>query len=91
VRVEEMPENLQTMWHALIALIDNTVTDVPAMPIDTIAKALAKEGFKVGEITGRTHVLDWTEEKNILRKRSDKEKYDSLPGQTNSGLDIYHQ
>ena len=76
VRVEEMPENLQAMWHSLIAMIDNTVTDVPAMPIDTIAKALAKEGFKVGEITGRTHVLDWTEEKNILRKRSDKEKYD---------------
>ena len=71
-----MPENLQTMWHALIAMIDSTVTDVPAMPIDTIAKALVKEGFKVGEITGRTHVLDWTEEKNILRKRSDKEKYD---------------
>ena len=76
VRIEQMPENLQTMWHALIAMIDSTVTDVPAMPIDTIAKALVKEGFKVGEITGRTHVLDWTEEKNILRKRSDKEKYD---------------
>jgi hypothetical protein len=76
VRVEDMPEHLQTMWHALIAMIDSTVTDVPAMPIDTIAKALAKEGFKVGEITGRTYVLDWNEDKNILRLRSDKERYD---------------
>ena len=76
VRVEHMPEHLQTMWHNLIAIIDSTVTDVPAMPIDTIAKALAKEGYKVGEITGRTYVLDWNEDKNILRKRSDKEKYD---------------
>ncbi|MBM4273675.1 MAG: hypothetical protein FJ134_04315 [Deltaproteobacteria bacterium] len=76
VQVEEMPEHLQYLWGQTVNLIDGTVTDVPAMPIDYIAKALEREGYQVGEITGRTHVLDWQEERNILRKRSDKEKYD---------------
>jgi hypothetical protein len=76
VRPEDMPSHLQTMWRNLTNLLESTTTDVPAMPIDYIAKALIKEGFKVGEITGRRHVLDWEQEGNILRRRSDKEKSD---------------
>lgn len=76
VEVEEMPEHLQSLWHQTVNLIDSTVTDVPAMPIDYIAKALVKEGYQVGEITGRTYVLDWREEKNILKERKDKEIHD---------------
>jgi hypothetical protein len=76
VRPEDMPPHLQTMWRNLTNLLEGTTTDVPAMPIDYIAKALIKEGFKVGEITGREHVLDWEQEGNILRKRGTKEKSD---------------
>jgi hypothetical protein len=76
VRVEDMPEPLQHLWQAMVNLIDSTATDVPAMPIDAIAKGLIQEGYKVGEITGRTYVLDWKKDGNILRKRKDKEKYD---------------
>jgi len=76
VKPEDMPPHLQTLWRNLVALLEGTTTDVPAMPIDYIAKALIKEGFKVGEITGRRHVLDWEQEGNILRRRSDKEKSD---------------
>ncbi|MDI6752786.1 MAG: strawberry notch C-terminal domain-containing protein [Thermodesulfobacteriota bacterium] len=76
VRPEDLPPRLQAMWRNLVTLLESTTTDVPALPIDYIAKALVKEGFKVGEITGREHVLDWEQEGNILRRRSEKEKSD---------------
>jgi hypothetical protein len=73
IRPEQLSARLRAQWDALVNLLENTTTDVPAMPIDYIAKALIKEGYKVGEITGRQFVLDWEQEGNILKQRGSRE------------------
>jgi hypothetical protein len=91
VPVEQLPDDLKALWNETVGVIESMTTDVPAMPIDYIAKALIKEGYRVGEITGRRHVMDWKEEKNILRRRSDKEVHDKntpINEFNSGGLDV---
>jgi GNAT superfamily N-acetyltransferase len=55
-----------------IAALD--LSDLPISPIDHIKGELNKAGYEIGEITGRSMVIDYSEAKPILRSRPGKEK-----------------
>lgn len=56
---------------AIIAGMD--LSDLPVSPIDHLKGQLQKAGYKVGEITGRGMVVDYTGDVPVLRTRSGSE------------------
>ncbi len=47
--------------------------EVPMSPVDAIHRALRKEGYRTGEITGRTAIIDYSGETPVYRKRPSEE------------------
>ncbi len=68
------------------------MSNVPVSPIDHIRQKLMDAGYKVGEITGRTHAIDYSGDKPSLRiipqsERSITGKRGYINGFNNGGVD----
>lgn len=56
----ELGEEGVAEYEAVRTLIQNTdFSNIPVSPIDYLTHRLTQEGFKVGEITGREHILSY--------------------------------
>ena len=71
----QLPPNLSAKYYDAIDKIENDVADIPGSPIDAITEKLMRAGYRVGEITGRDYVADYSDMNRItLRKRTAQEK-----------------
>lgn len=75
---ELSPITLKLYNHALAEIRRRDWSKIPASPLDYIKGELQKAGYKVGEITGRQGVIDYTGAAPIYRMRGENER--GIPG-----------
>jgi predicted RNA methylase len=75
---EELGSAATAKYHAIQRLIQETdFRSIPISPIDSIISRLNREGYRVGEVTGREHIALYTAEGTTLYQRranSDRRK-----------------
>ena len=67
------PEGVAVYNRAAAIIAGMDLSGLPVSPIDHIKNRLAQAGYSVGEITGRTLVVDYSGEVPVLRSRPTKE------------------
>lgn len=75
---ELSPITLKLYNSALAEIRRQDWSKIPASPLDYIKGELQKAGYKVGEITGRQGVIDYTGDAPIYRMRGENER--GIPG-----------
>lgn len=75
---ELSPITLNIYNHALAEIRRQDWSKIPVSPLDYIKGELQKAGYKVGEITGRQGVIDYTGDAPIYRMRGENER--GIPG-----------
>ena len=73
---EELGSEAVTEYAAVLDLIDETdLSDIPISPIDFIQFRLGQAGYRVSEVTGREHRLEYsTSGETFYQRRSDGER-----------------
>lgn len=69
---DELGARAVAQYKAVEGMIDNATTleTLPASPVDWLHKKLREAGYKTGEITGRTEVIEYGPHGAIYRRRS---------------------
>lgn len=71
---EELGPKAMAQYRRVLRRIDEIgFSDMPISPIDAIHQALRAEGYKTGEITGRSVTIDYSGKRPVFRRRSSKE------------------
>lgn len=68
--VEGLDEQGKRKYEELVSKIRKATASIPASPIDAITEKLEAQGYKVGEITGRTKSVRTVDGKSVVTKRS---------------------
>jgi C-terminal domain on Strawberry notch homologue/P-loop containing NTP hydrolase pore-1 len=73
---EELGAEGVAQYEAVLDAIDETdLSEIPISPIDYIKFRLEREGFRINEITGREHVIDYTTSgETFYQRRSESER-----------------
>lgn len=83
------PEAMEAYDTALDAIDNADIGEIPVSPIDHIKNELAKKGFRVGEITGRTATIDYSGPvpRYATKKTSSAEKIKTVSDFNSGALD----
>ena len=68
--VEGLDTQGKREYEELVSKIRKATASIPASPIDAITEKLEAQGYKVGEITGRTKSVRTVDGKSVVTKRS---------------------
>lgn len=73
---DELGEEGLAHYHRVLDLITETdFSDVPISPLDHIIHRLTQAGFRVGEVTGRAHILAYgNDDEAVYQRRSGQER-----------------
>ena len=84
-------ESLQAMamYGDIKDKINRLFVDVPGSPLDLIRDRLQAQGYKVGELTGRSFIIDYTDENNPVLGMREETNKQTIMRQFNGGeLDV---
>ena len=87
--VSELNDEGQKRYYEIKNKIENLSADLPISPMDAIKMKIEQEGYKVGEITGRT--LEMVKDENgkyVIQNRKDKDKKTAARDFNNGKLDV---
>lgn len=87
--VNDLSEAGQNRYYEIKSKIEHLSADLPISPMDAIKIKLQNEGYKVGEITGRT--LEMVQDENgkyIIQNRKDRDKKSAARDFNNGQLDV---
>lgn len=87
--VSELNDEGQKRYYEIRNKIENLSANLPISPMDAIKMKIEQEGYKVGEITGRT--LEMVKDENgkyVIQNRKDKDKKTAARDFNNGKLDV---
>lgn len=87
--VSELNDEGQKRYYEIRNKIENLSANLPISPMDAIKMKIEQEGYKVGEITGRTlEMVKGENGKYVIQNRKDKDKKTAARDFNNGKLDV---